>query len=48
MAAVKENVDLGDFFSVISLSIDKSGNPYVSTIEARDYPFVATQVWPCL
>lgn len=44
MASVKENKKLDDFFSVISLSLDKSGNAYVSTMEAKEYPFVATQV----
>lgn len=44
MAAYKENDKLQDFFKVISLSIDKSGNPYVSTLEGREFPFVATQV----
>ncbi|KAF5842134.1 class I glutamine amidotransferase-like protein [Dunaliella salina] len=46
LAAVKENKRLDDFFNVISLSVDKSGNPYVSTIEAKEYPIVATQWHP--
>lgn len=44
MAAVRENPRLSSFFKVLSLSLDKSGDAYVSTLEARDYPFVATQV----
>jgi gamma-glutamyl hydrolase len=46
MAAFQENRKLSDFFDVISLSIDKSGNPYVSTLESKDYPIVATQWHP--
>lgn len=46
MTSYKENSKLEDFFKVISLSIDKSGNPYVSTLEARKYPIVATQWHP--
>jgi len=46
MSAYKENPALEDFFKVLSLSIDKSGNPYVSTLEARNYPIVATQWHP--
>jgi len=46
MTAYKENHKLEAFFKVISLSIDKSGNPYISTLEARKYPVVATQWHP--
>ncbi|GFH15267.1 folate gamma-glutamyl hydrolase [Haematococcus lacustris] len=46
MSAVVENPRLLDFFDVISLSLDKSGNAYVSTLEAIRYPIVATQWHP--
>jgi len=46
MSAYRENKKLSDFFDVISLSIDKSGNPYISTLESRGYPMTATQWHP--
>ena len=46
MQAVTENPRLSDFFAVVSLSLDKAGAPYVSTLEARDYPVTATQWHP--
>ena len=46
MQAVKDNAALSDFFKVVSLSIDKQGAPYVSTLEARAYPITATQWHP--
>ena len=46
MASYYENPLLERFFKVISLSIDKSGNPYISTLEARQYPITATQWHP--
>ena len=46
MASYRENPKLSDFFDVLSLSIDKSGNPYVSTLESRKYPITATQWHP--
>lgn len=46
MASYQAERKLKDFFSVLSLSIDNSGNPYISTIEARKYPITATQWHP--
>ncbi|GFR43452.1 hypothetical protein Agub_g4535 [Astrephomene gubernaculifera] len=46
MSAVLENPALGRFFKVLSLSLDKSGVAYVSTLEGRNYPFTATQWHP--
>lgn len=37
---------LSAFFKVLSLSIAKDGRPYISTMEARDYPVYATQWHP--
>lgn len=42
----EENPRLKDFFKVLSLSMDRKGLPYVSTMEARKYPFTATQWHP--
>lgn len=46
MASFVENPKLSNFFNVLSLSIDKSGNPYISTMEAKKYPITATQWHP--
>ncbi|GIL88439.1 hypothetical protein Vretifemale_16403 [Volvox reticuliferus] len=46
MAAFLENPALGRFFRVVSLSLDKSGSAYISTLEGRNYPFTATQWHP--
>ena len=46
MTAYEENPALKAFFSVLSLSLDKGGLPYISTVEARDYPITATQWHP--
>lgn len=46
MTAYEENKGLKDFFKVLSLSVDKSGQPYISTMEARRYPVTATQWHP--
>lgn len=40
------NGGLQDFFAVTSLSLDRQGVPYVSTIESRSYPVTATQWHP--
>jgi len=40
------NSGLQEFFAVTSLSLDRQGAPYVSTIEARSYPVTATQWHP--
>eukprot|EP00192_Tetraselmis_astigmatica_P021824 CAMPEP_0117693218 /NCGR_PEP_ID=MMETSP0804-20121206/26757_1 /TAXON_ID=1074897 /ORGANISM="Tetraselmis astigmatica, Strain CCMP880" /LENGTH=270 /DNA_ID=CAMNT_0005506745 /DNA_START=354 /DNA_END=1166 /DNA_ORIENTATION=- len=37
------NPRLNDMFQVLSLSSDKDGKKYVSTVEARKYPFLASQ-----
>lgn len=41
--AIAENPTLVDFFDVLTLSIDRGGRTYVSTMEAIDYPITATQ-----
>ncbi|KAG2439450.1 hypothetical protein HXX76_004805 [Chlamydomonas incerta] len=46
MTALVENPELGKFFKVLSLSLDKSGAAYISTLEGRKYPFTATQWHP--
>lgn len=46
MTAYEENPRLKDFFKVLSLSLDKAGLPYISTIEARAYPISASQWHP--
>lgn len=46
MAAYVENPKLSSFFTVLSLSLDKSGNAYISTLEAKRYPIFATQWHP--
>jgi hypothetical protein len=35
MTAFEDNPSLKDFFKVLSLSLDRKGQPYVSTVEAR-------------
>lgn len=44
--AYLENPKLSNFFKVLSLSLDKSGVAYVSTMEARKYPIIAIQWHP--
>lgn len=44
--AYEENPRLKAFFKVLSLSLDKNGLPYISTLEARNYPITATQWHP--
>jgi hypothetical protein len=46
MASYMADRELRDFFSVVSLSLDKAGNAYVSTMEGRKYPFTAIQWHP--
>eukprot|EP00878_Enallax_costatus_P002549 GHUV01002731.1.p1 GENE.GHUV01002731.1~~GHUV01002731.1.p1 ORF type:complete len:355 (+),score=97.23 GHUV01002731.1:235-1299(+) len=41
-----ENRRLKDFFKVLSLSLAKDGLPYISTMEAREYPIIAIQWHP--
>eukprot|EP00890_Picochlorum_soloecismus_P001023 jgi/Picsp_1/1921/NSC_05387-R1_protein len=44
--AFAENPMLDEFFQVLTLSIDREKNVYVSTMEAKEYPFSATQWHP--
>lgn len=46
MPAYEENPRLRDFFKVLALSLDKAGLPYISAMEARQYPITATQFHP--
>lgn len=46
VSAYTDNPKLSSFFDVLSLSIDKSGKPYVSTLESKKYPITATQWHP--
>ncbi|KAG2501964.1 hypothetical protein HYH03_000461 [Edaphochlamys debaryana] len=46
MTAFKENPQLSKFMKVISLSLDKAGAAYISTLEGRKYPFTAVQWHP--
>ncbi len=46
MSAFLENPPLGKFWKVLSLSLDKQGAAYISTMEGRAYPFTATQWHP--
>lgn len=46
MSAFLENPALGKFWKVLSLSLDKQGAAYISTMEGRSYPFTATQWHP--
>lgn len=45
MTAYQENPRLKSFFKVLSLSLDRRGLAYISTMEAWDYPVWATQWW---
>ncbi|CAG9315880.1 unnamed protein product [Blepharisma stoltei] len=38
--------NLTEFFDVLSVMHDKSGNPFVAMIEAKDYPIYGTQFHP--
>lgn len=44
--AFDDNRRLHDFYRVLSTNIDAAGRQFVSTFEARDYPFTATQWHP--
>ena len=46
VSGYKDNPRLSSFFNILSLSIDKSGKPYVSTLESKKYPITATQWHP--
>lgn len=41
--AIDQNPKLKSFFDVLTLSADRGGAVYVSTMEARDYPITAVQ-----
>ncbi len=41
--AVEENPRLKEFYDVLSLSVDRAGSVYVSTVEAHKYPITGTQ-----
>lgn len=41
--AVQENPHVRELLDVLSLSVDRGGQVYVSTFEARDYPIYGTQ-----
>jgi gamma-glutamyl hydrolase len=45
-SAFAENPALDKFFEVLTLSIDREKNVYVSTMEAKEYPISATQWHP--
>jgi gamma-glutamyl hydrolase len=40
------NPALNKFYNVLSTNVDRKGVPFVSSIEAYDYPFYATQFHP--
>jgi len=42
----ESNLELRNFFQVLSTNTDSDGKPFVSTIEARRYPISATQWHP--
>ncbi|XP_061673575.1 gamma-glutamyl hydrolase [Syngnathoides biaculeatus] len=44
--AFKQNVELQDFFSLISTNVGKNGVTFVSTIEGKRYPFYGVQWHP--
>lgn len=44
-ASIHENPRLLELFRVLSLSVDRQGKVYVSTMEASKYPITATQWW---
>ncbi len=42
----KENKKLNDFFKVLTTNFDRKGTQFVSTLEAKKYPFYSTQWHP--
>ena len=42
----RENKKLKDFFNVITTNFDRNGVEFVSTMEAKEYPFYSTQWHP--
>jgi len=45
-AVFREIPQLAEIFNVLTTSVDRQGVEYVSTIEAKDYPFTGTQWHP--
>ena len=45
-AAYEENPELGDAFAILSTNVDLRGKPFVSTFEAKRYPFYGAQWHP--
>jgi gamma-glutamyl hydrolase len=39
---------LAKFFSILTTTKDRNGLEYISTVEAKDYPFTGTQWWAAL
>lgn len=46
VTAFGENERLRSFFRVITTSADRQGKPFISTMEAKQYPIIATQWHP--
>jgi carbamoylphosphate synthase small subunit len=42
----KNDSDLSSFWDVTSISLMPNGTSFVASIEAKDYPFFATQFHP--
>ena len=36
--------EMGDFWKLLSVNSDLEGMEFISTLEAKDFPFYATQV----
>jgi len=45
-ATFTSNTKLASFYDVLSTNVDYAGLPFVSTMEAKNYPFAATQWHP--
>ena len=39
--------NMGDFWNLLSVNSDLEGMEFISTLEAKDFPFYATQVKRC-
>eukprot|EP01015_Nassula_variabilis_P018191 TRINITY_DN2951_c0_g1_i5.p1 TRINITY_DN2951_c0_g1~~TRINITY_DN2951_c0_g1_i5.p1 ORF type:complete len:157 (+),score=17.43 TRINITY_DN2951_c0_g1_i5:75-545(+) len=46
MEDLKKYPHLTEFYNVLTTSVDKDGVEFVSTIEAKDFPFYGTQFHP--
>ena len=42
----RKSKKLSDFFNLLSITPDKTGQDYISIIEAKQYPFLAVQFHP--